>query len=93
MIDENQYHLGTSIGISVFPHGHGWTDTVTLRGLRQCTSPKNWDVIITVLHLGIDDPSQHRYALERNLRRALVEDEFLLYYQAKVNLDTKNRRC
>ncbi|MBI3711461.1 MAG: EAL domain-containing protein [Burkholderiales bacterium] len=30
--------------------------------------------------------AQHRYTLERNLRRALVDDEFLIYYQPKISL-------
>jgi EAL domain-containing protein (putative c-di-GMP-specific phosphodiesterase class I) len=32
--------------------------------------------------------AQHRYALETNLRRALTEDEFLVYYQPKISLST-----
>ena len=90
VIDENQYHLGTSIGISVFPHDG--TDGPTL--LRCADSAmylakelgrNNYQFFTSELMIR----AQHRYALERNLRRALVEDEFLLYYQAKVNLDTQ----
>lgn len=32
--------------------------------------------------------AQHRYALETNLRRALTEQEFLVYYQPKICLQT-----
>ncbi|WMW81489.1 EAL domain-containing protein [Undibacterium cyanobacteriorum] len=90
VIDENQYHLGTSIGISVFPHDG--TDGPTL--LRCADSAmylakelgrNNYQFFTSELMIR----AQHRYALERNLRRALVEDEFLVYYQAKVNLLTQ----
>lgn len=90
VIDENQYHLGTSIGISVFPHDG--TDGPTL--LRCADSAmylakelgrNNYQFFTSELMIR----AQHRYALERNLRRALVEDEFLLYYQAKINLETQ----
>ena len=91
VIDENQYHLGTSIPASV-------SSRMTVRMDRRCYAARiprctsrqrlgrnNYQFFAS----GVNDPAQHRYALERNLRRALVEDEFLLYYQAKVNLDTQ----
>jgi diguanylate cyclase (GGDEF)-like protein len=87
VIDQHQYHLGTSIGISVFPHDG--TDGPTL--LRCADSAmylakelgrNNYQFFTSDLMIR----AQHRYTLERNLRRALVDDEFLLYYQAKLNL-------
>jgi EAL domain-containing protein (putative c-di-GMP-specific phosphodiesterase class I) len=36
----------------------------------------------------LNDRAQHRYQLEKNLRRALIEQEFLVYYQPKVCLQT-----
>ncbi|MBR7801044.1 sensor domain-containing phosphodiesterase [Undibacterium fentianense] len=88
VIDQHQYHLGTSIGISVFPHDG--TDGPTL--LRCADSAmylakelgrNNYQFFTSDLMIR----AQHRYTLERNLRRALVEDEFLLYYQPKLNLN------
>lgn len=87
VIDQHQYHLGTSIGISVFPHDG--TDGPTL--LRCADSAmylakelgrNNYQFFTSDLMIR----AQHRYTLERNLRRALVDDEFLLYYQAKLSL-------
>jgi diguanylate cyclase (GGDEF)-like protein len=89
LIDSNEYHLGTSIGISVFPHDA--TDGATL--LRCADSAmylakelgrNNYQFFTTELNVR----AQHRYALEKNLRRALSEQEFLVYYQAKVCLKT-----
>jgi EAL domain-containing protein (putative c-di-GMP-specific phosphodiesterase class I) len=87
VIDQHQYHLGTSIGISVFPHDG--TDGPTL--LRCADSAmylakelgrNNYQFFTSDLMIR----AQHRYTLERNLRRALVDDEFILYYQAKLSL-------
>lgn len=87
VIDQHQYHLGTSIGISVFPHDG--TDGPTL--LRCADSAmylakelgrNNYQFFTSDLMIR----AQHRYTLERNLRRALVDEEFLLYYQPKVSL-------
>jgi diguanylate cyclase (GGDEF)-like protein/PAS domain S-box-containing protein len=87
VIEEHQYHLGTSIGISVFPHDG--TDGPTL--LRCADSAmyvakesgrNNYQFFTSELMIR----AQHRYTLERNLRRALIDDEFLLYYQPKVSL-------
>lgn len=87
VIEQHQYHLGTSIGISVFPHDG--TDGPTL--LRCADSAmylakelgrNNYQFFTSDLMIR----AQHRYTLERNLRRALVDSEFLLYYQPKVSL-------
>ncbi len=88
-VDGNEYYLGTSIGISVFPHDGD--DCATL--LRCADSAmyyakesgrNNYQFFTTELNVR----AQHRYALEKNLRRALQEGEFLLYYQPKICLKT-----
>jgi EAL domain-containing protein (putative c-di-GMP-specific phosphodiesterase class I) len=88
-IDGNEYHLGTSIGISVFPHDA--TDGPTLLRcadsamyLAKESGRNNYQFFTTELNVR----AQHRYTLERNLRRALVDQEFLVFYQPKVCLRT-----
>lgn len=87
-IEGNEYHLGTSIGISVYPHDG--TDTATI--LRCADSAmylakelgrNNYQFFTTELNVR----AQHRYALETNLRRALTEQEFLVYFQPKYCLE------
>ncbi|MFZ6773116.1 EAL domain-containing protein [Undibacterium sp. SXout7W] len=89
VIEGNEYHLGTSIGVSVFPHDA--SDAPTL--LRCADSAmyyakesgrNNYQFFTTELNVR----AQHRYALETNLRRALSEQEFLVYYQPKICLST-----
>ncbi|MFZ6646587.1 putative bifunctional diguanylate cyclase/phosphodiesterase [Undibacterium sp. TJN25] len=88
-IEGNEYYLGTSIGISVFPHDGD--DCATL--LRCADSAmyyakesgrNNYQFFTTELNVR----AQHRYALEKNLRRALQDQEFLVYYQPKICLKT-----
>lgn len=88
-IDGNEYHLGTSIGISVFPHDA--TDGATLLRcadsamyLAKESGRNNYQFFTTELNVR----AQYRYTLERNLRRALIDQEFLVYYQPKVCLRT-----
>lgn len=51
--------------------------------------PKSLGVtIISFFTTELNVRAQHRYALEKNLRRALTEQEFLVYYQPKVCLKT-----
>ena len=89
LIEGNQYHLGTSIGISVFPHDGDDAST-----LMRCADSamyhakesgrNNYQFFTTELNVR----AQHRYALETNLRRALSDGEFLVYYQPKICLQT-----
>lgn len=87
-IAENQYHLGTSIGISVFPHDGNDGPTLlrcadSAMYLAKELGRNNYQFFTSELMIR----AQHRYALERNLRRALIEDEFLVYYQPKLCLN------
>ena len=88
-IEGNEYHLGTSIGISVFPHDGD--DAATLMRCADSamyhakeSGRNNYQFFTTELNVR----AQHRYALETNLRRALTEQEFLVYYQPKISLQT-----
>lgn len=87
VIDEHQYHLGTSIGISVFPHDGNDGPTLlrcadSAMYLAKELGRNNYQFFTSDLMIR----AQHRYTLERNLRRALVDDEFLIYYQPKISL-------
>lgn len=87
VIDAHQYHLGTSIGISVFPHDGNDGPTLlrcadSAMYLAKELGRNNYQFFTSDLMIR----AQHRYTLERNLRRALVDDEFLIYYQPKISL-------
>jgi diguanylate cyclase (GGDEF)-like protein len=90
IIDGNQYHLGTSIGISVFPHDGKDGDTLlrcadSAMYLAKEKGRNNYQFFTHELMIR----AQHRYTLEKNIRTALKNNEFLLYFQAKVCLQTQ----
>ncbi len=89
LIERNEYHLGTSIGISIFPHDAADGPTLlrcadSAMYLAKESGRNNYQFFTTELNVR----AQHRYALEKNLRRALTDQEFLVYYQPKVCLKT-----
>jgi diguanylate cyclase (GGDEF)-like protein/PAS domain S-box-containing protein len=87
LIEGYEYHLGTSIGISIFPQDA--TDSATLLRcadsamyLAKESGRNNYQFFTDELSIR----AQHRYTLEKNLRRALIEQEFQVYFQPKVSL-------
>lgn len=91
LIDGNEYHLGTSIGISIYPHDAADASTLlrcadSAMYLAKESGRNNYQFFTTELNVR----AQHRYALEKNLRRALAEQEFLVFYQPKVCLNTSS---
>lgn len=89
VLPDHEVFISTCIGISIFPH-----DGITTEALI-----KNADMAMyrakehgrNRYHLyapSMDAQAFERLALENNLRRALQQDEFLLYYQPKVNIRT-----
>ena len=89
IIDQHLYHLGSSIGISVYP-----VDGMDGTTLLKCADSamyqakqlgrNNYQFYTSELMIR----AQHRYTLENNIRKALVNNEFLVYYQPKVSLKT-----
>lgn len=86
-IDEHELHISASIGISMYP-GDG-RDAVTLI--------KNADTGMYIakdrgrnnrqfFEHGMNARAVERQLVETNLRHALERDEFVLYYQPKINL-------
>lgn len=88
-IDGNQYHLGTSIGISIFPYDGNDAATLmrcadsAMYHAKDC-GRNNYQFFTTELNIR----AQQRYTLETNLRRAIGSQEFMLYYQPKICLQT-----
>jgi diguanylate cyclase len=78
-----------SIGISIFPY-HGETREVLMKHadlamyFAKSQGKNNYQTFTTDL-IGV---SQHVIDLEMNLRKALVKNEFVLFYQPQINLNT-----
>jgi diguanylate cyclase (GGDEF)-like protein/PAS domain S-box-containing protein len=89
LIDGQQLHTSTSIGISVFP----------LDGLDAAALIKNADTAMyhakehgrnnyQFFRHDMNTRAVERQLIESNLRRALERHEFMLHYQPKVDLET-----
>lgn len=88
-IDQHQYYLGSSIGISIYPEDG--TDGITLLKCADAAmyqakqlGRNNYQFYTSELMVR----AQHRYTLENNMRKALAENEFVVFYQPKVSMDS-----
>jgi diguanylate cyclase (GGDEF)-like protein len=86
-VEDNEYYLGVSIGIGIYPHD-GNDGPTLLRCADSAMyyakeSGRNHYQFFTA---ELNARVQRRYHIEKNLRRALANQEFELYYQPKVEL-------
>jgi len=86
-IDGHEVHLGSSIGISIYPDDGGDADQLIknadmamYRAIRE--APNGYRFFSN----SMNDEMRARVALERDLRRALGRDEFELHYQPQLDV-------
>ncbi|TAL59822.1 MAG: EAL domain-containing protein [Legionella sp.] len=90
IIDHHEFFINTSIGISIFPD-----DGVTLTSLQKNAdmamykSKKSGGQCYSYYTQDMELDARSQIELESNLRRALKNNEFILYFQPKINLDTE----
>jgi diguanylate cyclase (GGDEF)-like protein/PAS domain S-box-containing protein len=82
-------HIGASIGISLYPRDGGDSETLLKNADMAMYHAKergrgNFQFFEAAMNL----KAVQRQSMESELRRALKNQEFLLHYQPKVNLDT-----
>ena len=88
-LEDNEYFLGVSIGIGVYPQD-GEDGATLLRCADSAmyfakeSGRNNYRFFTSQLNAR----AQRRYLLEKNMRRALTHHEFQLHYQPKVDLNT-----
>ncbi len=87
VMQQRSFHVSGSIGLSVYPQ-----DARDAAGLLQCAdaamyhakgSGRNNAQFYTA---DLADRTARQFALENELRRALVNDEFVLHYQPRIAL-------
>ena len=86
--------ISTCIGISISPHDGKDTETLIKNAdmamYRAKEQGRNRYHLYTS---AMDVQAFHRLTMENSLRRALQREEFLLYYQPKVNIKTGRIVC
>lgn len=89
LIDNQEFHVTTSIGISMYPK-HGDTIDILMRNADVAmysvkdtggNARRMYDEAMT-------EQVRELFMLQGEFRRALKQEQFLLYYQPKVNTET-----
>ncbi|MDO8706345.1 MAG: EAL domain-containing protein [Sulfuricaulis sp.] len=89
MLEGREVDITCSIGVSLYPHDGNEADSLLRSADAAMHRAKelgrnNFQFYTTELNARLGD----RLALQTMLRHALVRDEFLLYYQPKVDLES-----
>lgn len=86
-LDGHELYITPSIGISVYPNDGDDSETLVKNADMAMYRAKEHGRNNYQLHTpAMNAAATERLALENNLRRALDKDEFLVYYQPKIDL-------
>jgi diguanylate cyclase (GGDEF)-like protein len=83
---ENELYLGVGIGISIFPDHGNDVDALMSRADVAMYGAKHKDVGFLFYDPVTDPHTQLRLQLSSDLRHALERNEFVLYYQPKIDI-------
>ncbi|RHW37433.1 EAL domain-containing protein [Lysinibacillus yapensis] len=88
-IDNFEFYLTTSIGLSIFPYDGEDTSTLFKNAdaalYRAKEQGKNK---YKVYHSGMNMESYRRFLIQNDIRKAIQSEQFTLVFQPKVNLET-----
>jgi len=89
-IEEHEIFISVSIGISLFPDDGEDTQTLIKNsGAALSRAKKQGGNSYQFYKAEMHSKALKRLALENNLRRALEREEFEVYYQPKIDINTK----
>jgi diguanylate cyclase (GGDEF)-like protein/PAS domain S-box-containing protein len=88
MVEGHTLHIEASIGVALFPdHGKDATTLLKLADIAMYAA-KRGDTGYAIYEASQDRHSAHRLAMRTELRRAIDEDELVLHYQPKLDMDS-----
>ncbi|MES2538273.1 MAG: EAL domain-containing protein [Pseudomonadota bacterium] len=88
-MEDNEYYLGVSIGISMYPQdGEDGLTLLRCADAAMYHAKERGRNRYQFFTAELNARTQRRYLIEKNLRHALNEQEFQLHYQAKIELKT-----
>jgi diguanylate cyclase (GGDEF)-like protein/PAS domain S-box-containing protein len=88
-IDDDDLHVTTSIGISVYPDDGPDAETLIKNAdTAMFQAKENGRQIYQFFEPAMSVRAVERQSIEESLRRALQREEFTLHYQPKINLAT-----
>lgn len=88
MVEEQRFEIGASIGIALYPDHGEEASVLTQRADVAMYAAKNTNSDFVFYTSALDQHMPKRLALMGELRQAVDYEEFVVYYQPKVNLQT-----
>ena len=86
LLDTNEYHLGVSIGVGVYPEdGRVGSELLRCADAAMYFAKESGRNNYQFFTSRLNARTQRRYQLEQSLRRALVNNELYLHYQPKID--------
>jgi len=88
LLQEQSINIGVSVGIAIYPeHGHNADDLIKNADTAMYQAKDNGRNTYVVYNSG-SDGSRDKLGLESQLRQAIENQEFVVYYQPKISLAT-----
>jgi diguanylate cyclase (GGDEF)-like protein len=87
-LDNQSLHIGASVGIALYPDHGVEANILVQRADVAMYAAKNSNIGYAFYDQEMDQNNSTRLALLGDLRRAVDQEQFELYYQPKVNLRT-----
>src|SRR5271163_445298 len=88
-VDQHDLHVTTSIGLSVYPDDGADAETLIKNAdTAMYQAKENGRQSYQFFKSAMNVRAVERQSIEESLRRALERQEFTLYYQPKINLNT-----
>jgi len=87
-INETEVFVSTSIGISFYPKNGKELDTLIKKADIAMHYAKQEGNTYQLYNKSLDDAFNWKMELEKDLRKALIQGELLVYYQPQVDLST-----
>lgn len=88
-IREHNLHVAARLGIAIYPTDGTDAETLNRNAESALKKAKNSNDHVLFFDARMAQAVSERLALEGSLRVALEREEFVLYYQAKVDVDTR----
>ncbi|WON75143.1 putative bifunctional diguanylate cyclase/phosphodiesterase [Nitrosospira sp. Is2] len=90
LIDHHELHISASIGIGIYPdHGEDAETLLQSADSAMYHSKKSGRSNYKFFEHPMNTRAVRRQSIEASLRRALEREEFVLYYQPKIDLHTQ----
>jgi len=90
LIDEHHFHITTSIGITIAPTDSTNAETLLrFADIAMYKSKNNGRDSYAFYTQDLSSQAEERIHLEEDLYSAIKNNEFILYYQSQINVETK----